>query len=324
MKRILGVLTFCMLISMTACNSSGAADSATDETSVATVETTAATEGTTAELTEAPTEEITTEPSASVTLTEICNWATADIWNNGFCDISHYIEDGKSSVGQTMDIEFTISILSVALEKKEKYNDYIMSLDSSSAEIEQLQNAWSKMFEQIDVLYNRVVEETPRPADATYEFDTGLFKQYYDAFYDLCRKSGEQNSQSFTIDVTEIASEVLGSDTSISVIDQNISSSNEYVEEIGKTIAIDNITAMLAQMIGAVDGTSFYYNGNKFEIYQFADGAAELEEAASGQFITRIEGFGDITSFSAVNGNYIMIYTVDDPTVKQAFLEVTL
>ncbi len=324
MRKALLICICCLLVPMSAC-SSGGTDSVVSESETTAVQTTApvveTTEATTVATTETVTEETTTAPIVTISLTEVCDWVTSDIWNDGFCDISHYIEDGKNSVGETMDIEFTISNLSIALEKKSQYNDYVMSLDDSSSQVGQLQNAWAKMCEQIDVLHNQITAETPRPADFSYEFDAVLFKQYYNSFYDLCMEIRKSDYQTIATDTIELVTETTESTTIGVDNDLRITSSYEYVEAIGEAIAIDNVAVMFAEMIGAIDGTAFYYNGNKFEIYQFADNAAELDEAAAGQFTITLEGFGDYTLLSSVNGNYILIYNVEDSAVKQAFLE---
>jgi hypothetical protein len=181
MKKYLSVLfAATMLISLCGCSSG---KSKSESTKAETSSANETVEATTAKETEISTEATTFKEK--INLTDVCNWVTSDIWNKGFCDISHYVEDGKSSTGETMDIEFTISNLKNAMDKKDDYNKFILSLDDSIAEQEQLKEAWKKMIEQVDMLYNQVINTTPTAADKTYSFDTGLFKQYYDTFYKL-------------------------------------------------------------------------------------------------------------------------------------------
>lgn len=125
------------------------------------------------------------EEQTDIKMIDVNKWATGDIWNDGFCDIYHYIESGTNAVGDEMDIDFTVSSLKLAMEKKDEYNSFIHSLDDSVPEQAQLINAWDKMIEQTDILYQKVISETPRPSDETYEFSTDLFKQYFDSFYKL-------------------------------------------------------------------------------------------------------------------------------------------
>lgn len=93
----------------------------------------------------------------------------------------------------------------------------------------------------------------------------------------------------------------------------------DYVDYIGSQIDITDIIPMAAEMIGAEEGTSFKYNGNKFEIYRFKDDDPKIELAKSGSITYTIEGLGDFTSQSAVNGNYMMIYDTPDDAVISAF-----
>jgi len=115
-------------------------------------------------------------------LREINNFIITDIWNKGFCDISHYLEDGKSSTGETMDIDFTLEQLADAMNKKAEYDTFINSLeDEKYAKIKQI---WNKLSPEIDRLYAQVQEKKPTANDTSYDFDTGLFTQYRDAFSD--------------------------------------------------------------------------------------------------------------------------------------------
>ncbi|MBR6243873.1 MAG: hypothetical protein IKQ90_10305 [Ruminococcus sp.] len=95
--------------------------------------------------------------------------------------------------------------------------------------------------------------------------------------------------------------------------------SKEYVDFIGGQIEISDIIDMAASMIGAEEGTSFMYNGNKFEIYRFTDQNEILSDAADGSITLNIEGFGDYTMNSAVNGNYLMVFDNHDNAVTDIF-----
>jgi predicted small lipoprotein YifL len=96
----------------------------------------------------------------------------------------------------------------------------------------------------------------------------------------------------------------------------------EYAERISEQLEITDIMPMAASMIGAEEGTSFKYNGNKFELYRFNEGDPKLDEAASGSMTLTIEGFGDYEASTSVNGNYIMIYKNPDDTVISAFSSI--
>lgn len=98
--------------------------------------------------------------------------------------------------------------------------------------------------------------------------------------------------------------------------------SAEFVEIIGKDLEITKITTMAAEMIGAEEGTSFRYNDNKFEIYRFKSGDPKIEQAKSGSMTYTIEGFGELTSKSSVNGDFVMIYDTPEDEVIQAFTSI--
>ena len=88
---------------------------------------------------------------------------------------------------------------------------------------------------------------------------------------------------------------------------------------IGDILDITEITRMAADMIGAVDGTSFKYNGNKFEIYKYDNGAVAIADASDGTMTITIDGFAPMETASAVNGDYVMIYNEADAAVIDAF-----
>ena len=108
-------------------------------------------------------------------------------------------------------------------------------------------------------------------------------------------------------------------DTSAEGSDNVPKSTKDYVELIGESLDITDVIDMAAEMIGAEEGTSFKYNGNKFEIYCFKADDPKIEQAKSGNLTYTIEGFGEFTSNSSVNGDYIMIYDTPDEDVIQAF-----
>lgn len=118
-------------------------------------------------------------PTVESKLSEISNSITTDFWNEGFVDISWYIASGTSSTGEKLDIDFTIDRLGKAMEKKAKYDAYIQGLD---VKYDDIKPVWSKLSNEIDSLYKKVKENPPAAIDPDYEFDTGLFEQYSDAF----------------------------------------------------------------------------------------------------------------------------------------------
>lgn len=108
------------------------------------------------------------------------NWLVGDVWNDGICDMSHYYENGKNSLGQTMDPDFTLSQLGKTMSEKNEYNDMMNKLPDEYAEITDL---WNKIMEQVDMLY---AEIQSRGTEVTGSgLDTGLYQQYFSAFDDM-------------------------------------------------------------------------------------------------------------------------------------------
>lgn len=124
-----------------------------------------------------------------------------------------------------------------------------------------------------------------------------------------------------TTTTTELTS--ADTETTTEAVSNSITNTEEYVSAIGNEIEITDITKMAAEMIEAEEGTSFKFNDNKFEIYKYADGNPKLEEASAGSLTYEIEGFGEFTSSTVVNGNYIMLFNTEDEAVTNAFMSIT-
>lgn len=118
-------------------------------------------------------------PSVESKLGEIQNFVTSDIWNEGFVNISWYANSGTGSTGETLDIDFVIERLGKAMEKKAEYDTYVQGLDAKYDDVKQV---WTKLSGEIDTLYAKLKENPPKAEDPSYEFDTGPFKQYSEAF----------------------------------------------------------------------------------------------------------------------------------------------
>lgn len=119
------------------------------------------------------------KPTVESTLMEINNFRVGEIWNDGLVNIGHYAHSGTDATGETMDIDFMIQQLSKTMEKKAEYDAYIQGLDSKYDDVKQL---WTKVSGEIDTLYKKLQDNPPKANDADYEFDTGLYQQYSDAF----------------------------------------------------------------------------------------------------------------------------------------------
>ncbi|MBV6717328.1 hypothetical protein [Paenibacillus chitinolyticus] len=124
------------------------------------------------------------EPAPESKLSEISNFMTSSIWNDGFVNVGFYTSRGTGSTGQTLDMDFTMERLGKAMEKKAGYDTYIQGLDAKYDNVKQV---WAKLSKETDNLYKQLKENTPKANDENYKFDTGLFEQYSDAFRDDVR-----------------------------------------------------------------------------------------------------------------------------------------
>ncbi|WP_141505210.1 hypothetical protein [Paenibacillus luteus] len=119
------------------------------------------------------------KPTVESKLKEINNFVIGDIWNDGLVNIGHYAHSGTDATGQTMDIDFMSQQLGKAMDKKVEYDKYIQGIDSKYDDVKQI---WIKVSGEIDVLFKKLQDDPPTANDEDYEFDTGLFGQYSDAF----------------------------------------------------------------------------------------------------------------------------------------------
>ncbi|MDD3892680.1 MAG: hypothetical protein PHE03_10320 [Bacteroidales bacterium] len=116
-------------------------------------------------------------------LDEIDGWLISDIWNKGFVDIRDYIANGTSSTGETLDIDFTIESLDIAIKKKSDYDSFIDRLEGEK--YTQIKSIWERLSPEIDTLYNQVKKTPPVANDVNNSLDTGKFVQYRDVFTDV-------------------------------------------------------------------------------------------------------------------------------------------
>jgi hypothetical protein len=111
-------------------------------------------------------------------LLEINDYIVSDMWNKGFCDISYYMDNGKGSTGESIDIDFSLSQLDAAYKKKADYDNYLQGLDDT--QFADIKNIWTKLSTETDSLYNQIKKNKPTPGKGS--LDTGKFSQYMDAF----------------------------------------------------------------------------------------------------------------------------------------------
>lgn len=126
---------------------------------------------------EEETEKASTE---EITFNDLHSWLVGDIWNDGFCDLSYYYEDGTSSTGAELDAEFAIDRLTKAYEEKSKYDNFVENL---SDEYEELKGVYAKVSPEIDALYNEVMARGAKVVGE--DLPTDKYQQYANVLYDL-------------------------------------------------------------------------------------------------------------------------------------------
>lgn len=108
------------------------------------------------------------------------DWQCEDIWNNGYCDIYHYIEDGTNSIGEKMNISKTISQLSIKYKKRNFYNEYVYSVQGKR--YSDFKKTWKKLDVQT-VRLKQILDKNGTPAPkSNYYFP---YQKYDDCLLDL-------------------------------------------------------------------------------------------------------------------------------------------
>lgn len=119
-------------------------------------------------------------------LFEISNWLTLDVWNKGFCDITHYIGRGTSSTGEALDIDYTLRKLDKTMEQGEEYDAFIVGLPDEER-FEEMKYIWTeKLYPEIKNIYSHIQNNKPEAEDLTRSFETNLYQTYSDDFDSEC------------------------------------------------------------------------------------------------------------------------------------------
>lgn len=113
-------------------------------------------------------------------LNEAYNWQCGDIWNDGYCNIYHYIEDGKDALGNKMDINKTVSSVKKSLKQKTKWNNFVNSVQGSK--YSKYKSTWNKLYKEMVKLEKCLNNGTPK-AKSDYYFP---YEKYSDYLWDLC------------------------------------------------------------------------------------------------------------------------------------------
>ena len=95
------------------------------------------------------------------------DWQCEDIWNNGYCDIYHYIEDGTDSCGEKLNIDKTISTLNENYNKRELWNNFVYSIQGKK--YSKFKITWKKLDTETVRLKNILDKNgTPAPKNKYY------------------------------------------------------------------------------------------------------------------------------------------------------------
>jgi hypothetical protein len=116
-------------------------------------------------------------------IVETYNWVVG-IWNDSFCDIYHYLEDGYDSYGQKLDIGKSISNADKYMSQIDIYDDFIDYLRKDDY-YSDLTNLWDKTKVEVNYLYGRIKDETPTACDENYDFNYHNFQDYMYEFMDI-------------------------------------------------------------------------------------------------------------------------------------------
>lgn len=116
-------------------------------------------------------------------LTDAYNWQCEDIWNNGFCDIYHYIENGTNAYGNKMNINKTIDRLNKAYKKRTSYNKFVYSVQGKK--YSKYKSTWKKLDKETVRLKN-ILDKNGVPKPKTnYYFP---YEKYSDYLWKLLDK----------------------------------------------------------------------------------------------------------------------------------------
>lgn len=112
----------------------------------------------------------------------IYDWTCDDVWNKGFCDIYHYVEDGTDSCGEKMDIEKTVANLKKALKKKNQYNKFMSNLQGKK--YKKVKSIWKTLYKEMGKLEKIIDNEMPKHSE-DYYFPYEKFSDYIWKFFDI-------------------------------------------------------------------------------------------------------------------------------------------
>lgn len=109
-------------------------------------------------------------------LSDAYNWQCEKIWNDGYCNIYHYIEDGTDAIGNKMNIADTIRKLNTAYKKRNRFNKFVSSVQGKK--YSKFKTKWPKL-DQETVRLKQILDKngTPKPK-SNYYFPYQKYSNY--------------------------------------------------------------------------------------------------------------------------------------------------
>ena len=110
------------------------------------------------------------------------DWQCEDIWNKGYCDIYHYIEDGTDSCGDKLNIDKTISDLNKNYKRRNSWNKFIYSVQDKR--YSKFKKTWKKLDTETVRLKN-ILDKNGTPAPkSNYYFPYQKYSNYIWKLFD--------------------------------------------------------------------------------------------------------------------------------------------
>lgn len=120
--------------------------------------------------------------SISSKITEINNEFVVGIWNELFCNVSHYLDDGKDSIGEEFDFDKAMKKADIIMSKKDEYDTFMNNL---SDDYKELKEVWNKILPETEKLYDKLKKDRPTAMDEDYDFDVETYREYMYDFQSL-------------------------------------------------------------------------------------------------------------------------------------------
>lgn len=113
-------------------------------------------------------------------LSDAYNWQCDNIWNEGFCDIYHFIEDGTDALGNKMNIMSTIKKINKAYKKRASFNKFVSSIQGKK--YSKFKAKWTNLDKQTVRLKNILDKNGAPKPKSNYYFP---YQKYSNYLWDL-------------------------------------------------------------------------------------------------------------------------------------------